>query len=77
VNEAKKSGEVEKISSFKRNMAKFLAKNRDIRQNRKARILSRQSLKKGHGEKRMNAYKEFYPKHCTKITPAQKMFYGH
>jgi hypothetical protein len=49
VNKAKKSGEVEKIGSFKRNMANFLAKNRNIRQNRKARILSRQSLQKGHG----------------------------
>jgi hypothetical protein len=49
-NGEKKSGEVEKIRPFKRNMAKFLAKTRNIHQNRKTRILSRQSLQKGHGE---------------------------
>ena len=49
-NEEKKPDEVEKTSSFKRNIAKFLAKNRNIRQNRKARILSRQSFKTERGE---------------------------
>ena len=48
-NEENKADEVEKISSFKRNIAKFLAKNRNIRQNRKARILSRQSFKTKRG----------------------------
>jgi ribosomal protein L35AE/L33A len=44
VNKAKKFGEAEKMSTFKRNMAKFLAKNRNIRQNRKARIYKHKSL---------------------------------
>ena len=44
-NDEKKAGEVEKIKPYRRNLAKFLAKNRDIRQNRKARFSSRQSFK--------------------------------
>ena len=59
MNKAKKSSGVVKISTIKRNVAKFLAKTRDIHQNRKARISSRQSFKKKQGEKRLNSYRNW------------------